>query len=187
MSRSKLLLHVCCGPCAVGAHEALENEGWDITNLFYNPNIHPFDEYYRRQENFFIYLLRSGQKGLAPFPYHPREYFQKVPFAPERCLSCYRLRIERVAEWGKKNGFHFFTTTLTISPYQNQKNIFLVGEQIAQDYDMVFLKKDFQPFYRSSIVGSKKLNLYRQNYCGCLFSLWEGEKKRLWRSLPGQK
>jgi len=187
MSKPKLLLHTCCGPCAAGVYETLEKEGWDITFLFYNPNIHPYDEYCRREENFYRYIEISGQKGLTPFPYRPGDYFQTIVSESNRCNGCYRLRLQKVAEWGKTNSFQYFTTTLTISPFQNKENIFLIGEQIADDNDMVFLKRNFQSFYRNSKDYSIEMNLYRQKYCGCLFSLWEGEKKRLWKYLFGQK
>ena len=187
MIKPKLLLHTCCGPCAAGVHEALENEGWDVTYLFYNPNIHPYDEYCRREENFYRYMEVTGQKGMTPFPYQPADYFQSILSEDQRCIGCYRLRLKKVAEWGKKNSFQHFATTLTISPYQNQNTIFLVGEQIAFSYDMVFLKRDFHLFYRKSRDRSAELNLYQQKYCGCIFSLWEGEKKRLWKFLFGQK
>ena len=183
----KLLLHVCCGPCAVGTHESLEKEGWHISFLFYNPNIHPYDEYCRRQESFYKYMEESGQKGLVPYAYQPRDFFQLVNSRPDRCSECYRLRFQKVAEWGKKNGFQYFTSTLSISPFQNIENIYLVGEQIAREFDMIFLKRDFRPFYRKSRERSIEMNLYRQKYCGCIYSLWEGEKKRLWKSLFGQK
>jgi len=187
MNYTKLLLHVCCGPCATAVNPVLEREGWEVTNLFYNPNIHPYDEYCRRYENFFSYLQLSGRKGIAPFPYQPMNYFQEIKSVSDRCLACYRVRFGKVAEWGKKNGFNMFTTTLTISPYQDQDKINLIGEQIARDYDMSYLKRDFRSFYQKSVEQSKEMRLYRQKYCGCLLSQWEGEKKRLWRSLFGQK
>ena len=187
MSKPQLLLHTCCGPCAAGVYEELEKEGWEVTFLFYNPNIHPYDEYCRREENFYRYMEITGQKGITPFPYQPADYFQSIISETNRCSGCYRLRLKKVAEWGEKNSFQHFTTTLTISPYQNQENIFLIGEQIANNVDMIFLKRNFQPLYRNSRDRSIELNLYRQKYCGCLFSLWEGDKKRLWKYLFGQK
>jgi len=183
----KILLHTCCAPCVTYVNEALEKEGWEVVNIFYNPNIHPFDEYARRYETLVLYLEREGKVLKAPFPYNPLEYFSLITEAENRCSKCYLLRLRKVAQWGKERGFEFFTTTLTISPYQDLSAIWEVGKQIEEELGIKFLVRDFREGFRQSVTRSRELKLYRQNYCGCIFSKYEGVKRRLWKRLTGLK
>ncbi|MCX6090801.1 MAG: epoxyqueuosine reductase QueH [Candidatus Atribacteria bacterium] len=187
MSPNKLLLHTCCGPCATVVNPWLVQEGYEVKNFFYNPNIHPWDEYVRRYQAFFLYLEKTGTNGIVPFPYQPQDYFQALSDTTKRCLSCYSLRLRITAWYGKQHQFEYFSTTLTVSPYQDVPAIHELGKQIARETGVCFIEKDFRSFYPESVARSNNLELYRQKYCGCLFSQWEGVKKREWKSLTGQK
>jgi len=180
-----VLLHTCCGPCATYVTNALMKEGFEVVLFFYNPNIHPFDEYVKRYESFVEYARYKGLKVETPFAYNPLEFFEWIKEPEERCVRCYEMRLGRTARWAREQGYPFFTTTLTISPYQDLENIFKVGEKVEKRERVVFLKKNFRSGFTESVKISRELGLYRQNYCGCIFSKWEGVKRRIWKSLTG--
>ncbi|MCD6156496.1 MAG: epoxyqueuosine reductase QueH, partial [Candidatus Atribacteria bacterium] len=114
------------------------------------------------------------------------EFFGWIRDPEERCVRCYEMRLGRTARWARQRGYSFFATTLTISPYQKVESIFKVGEDLQEKEQVIFLKKDFRSGFAESVKISKELGLYRQNYCGCIFSKWEGVKRRVWKSLTGQ-
>lgn len=180
--KPRLLLHACCAPCSSYVLEYLR-EYFDITLYFYNPNISPEKEYVFRQAE----LIRLvGEMGLpitvVSEKYSPEEFFEvskgleKEPEGGERCFKCYRLRLLKTAEYAKKNGFQFFTTTLSISPYKNAEKLNEIGKEISEKFGIDYLYSDFKKKngYKRSIELSKQYNLYRQDYCGCIFS--KGEK-----------
>jgi len=182
---NKLLLHTCCGPCATAVNRFYEERDFAVVNFFYNPNIHPFDEYVKRLTTLEEYLASTGGVLFAPLPYNPLEYFAVVS-PDKRCESCYRLRLQKTAEWAKKWGFLFFATTLTISPYQNRVRLLEIGQEIGSLVGLQFVGEDLCSLFSQSAKKAKERGLYRQNYCGCIYSRWEGVKKRLWKSLTGQ-
>lgn len=164
-----LLLHVCCGPCASYVIEFLKKK-YDITLYFFNPNIEPKEEYLKRLDSAekladkFNLLLIEGNYNNDEW----REFvkgFEKEPEGGKRCGLCFEFRLKRTAELADELGFDFFTTTLTISPYKDAKVINKIGKK----YDK-FLEFNFSEGYKKSISLSKECGLYRQNYCGCLFS-----------------
>ena len=176
--KPRLLLHACCAPCSSYVLEYL-NEHFDITLYFYNPNISPKEEYVFRQAE----LIRLvGEMGLpitvVSEKYSPEEFFEvskgleKEPEGGERCFKCYRLRLLKTAEYAKKNGFQFFTTTLSISPYKNAEKLNEIGGELGEKFEIDYLYSDFKKKngYKRSIELSKEYNLYRQDYCGCIFS-----------------
>ena len=176
--KPRLLLHACCAPCSSYVLEYL-NEHFDITLYFYNPNISPKEEYVFRQAE----LIRLvGEMGLpitvVSEKYSPEEFFEvskgleKEPEGGERCFKCYRLRLLKTAEYAKKNGFQFFTTTLSISPYKNAEKLNEIGGELSEKVGIDYLYSDFKKKngYKRSIELSKEYNLYRQDYCGCIFS-----------------
>jgi predicted adenine nucleotide alpha hydrolase (AANH) superfamily ATPase len=176
--KPRLLLHACCAPCSSYVLEYL-NEHFDITLYFYNPNISPEKEYIFRQAE----LIRLvGEMGLpitvVSEKYSPEEFFEvskgleKEPEGGERCFKCYRLRLLKTAEYAKKNGFQFFTTTLSISPYKNAEKLNEIGGELSEKVGVNYLYSDFKKKngYKRSIELSKEYNLYRQDYCGCIFS-----------------
>jgi len=166
----KLLVHVCCGPCAVYPVEQLKNKGIDFEAYFYNPNIHPIDEFNRRKENAQILCDTYGVKlhTSDDFLQEKWEAFRREE--EQRCKMCYSLRFERVAKFAKENGFDAFTTTLLVSPYQKHDLIHELGKLYAEKYGLEFYYEDFRPGFRGGQQKARELGLYRQKFCGCIIS-----------------
>lgn len=179
----KLLLHSCCGPCSSSVIEKL-SPYFDITVLFYNPNIEPIEEYQKRKEEQ-LKLLNVFKVKYLDIDYLNEEYrpiisgYEKEPENGKRCLLCYELRLNKTAKIAKEQEFPLFTTTLTVSPYKNSKIINELGIKIGKDNNILYLISDFkkEDGYKRSIELSKKYNIYRQDYCGCLFSKKESKWK----------
>ena len=176
----KLLLHSCCAPCSSYVLEYL-SEIFNITIFFYNPNIYPEKEYKDRIEEQKRLVQEIDFKNRVNFlesKYNISE-FLKISEGLEscleggvRCLKCYEIRLRETAKKAKEKGYDYFTTTLTVSPYKNSEVINKIGEKISQEIKMKYLSADFKKRdgYKRSISLSKKYNLYRQNYCGCIYS-----------------
>lgn len=172
----KLLLHSCCGPCSTHVINVLKDD-YDITILYYNPNIDTQEEYLHRLAEQQRYCKEVGIKVLE-LGYNPEEYLNKVVGyenereGGSRCEICFRLRLEKTAQVAKELGFDYFGTTLTVSPHKNSIVINKVGKEIESEQGISFIDGNFkkQDGYKKSIELSKKYNLYRQNYCGCKFS-----------------
>lgn len=179
----KLLLHICCGPCALyPIKELLSKKNDSVTGFYYNPNIHPPSEYKRRRDA--LVSANSGIEIIYP-PYKMEEYFTRIfsnvvangcsPLQ-DRCPACWKLRLEKTADFAKKNGFDAFTTTLLISPYQDHEKIKKIGERLAGEKGIKFYYQDFRLGFKDSQEEAKKDDLYRQKYCGCVFSELERVK-----------
>lgn len=176
--KPSLLLHVCCAPCSTACLEVL-NEYFDITVFYYNPNIAPFKEYQKRlaEEQKFVATCYPTIK-IVEVGYENEKFeqlakgYEDLPEGGERCKKCYRLRLKKTGEYAKENGFDYFTTTLTVSPYKNSQVLNQIGEEIAQELGINYLTSDFKKNdgYKRSIVLSKQYDLYRQDYCGCQYS-----------------
>lgn len=202
----KILLHICCANCAVQPAKTLTDEGHRLTGFWFNPNIHPFQEYKLRLDSLkwlahrqnidiyfseeynpadFLKLFNAQSKDLTELrnienPDNP-EHLLKSPPPPsssERCRSCYRLRLEKTAEQASKEGFDAFSTTLLISPYQGFEDIVKTGQDLAEKFNIFFYLRDFRPFFRKSLAEAKELGIYRQKYCGCIYSKEEKKKKK---------
>lgn len=185
-SKKSLLLHSCCAPCSSYTLEFL-SECFDITVLYYNPNIYPPEEYYKRvkeQEKFINEALFTKSVKFIASEYNPEEFyaavkgFENIREGGERCFRCYRLRLEEAAKAASKRNIEYFTTTLSISPYKNAEKINEIGEELALKYKVKHLPSDFKKgngFKRSTEL-SKEYNMYRQDYCGCVFSKKEREE-----------
>ena len=175
----KLLLHICCGPCALYPIKELLDKRFDrIAGFFYNPNIHPPSEYKRRKDALLEVALKIGFEAIIP-DYKMEEYFRKIlskEDSPERCQFCWELRLSETASFAKANGFDAFTTTLLISPYQDHEKVKKIGEKIASEKGIQFYYQDFRPGFRDGQEQAKKENLYRQKHCGCVFSELERVK-----------
>ncbi len=178
--RKKLLLHACCAPCSSYTIEYL-SVYFDITLLFYNPNISPESEYYFRAEELNRLTKQMPLKhkvNTVVFDYDYNEFLkaakgkEDLDEGGERCYSCYALRLEKTAEYAKENGFDYFCTTLSISPYKNAEKLNQIGGELSKKYGIKYLYSDFKKKngYKRSIELSKEYNLYRQDYCGCEFS-----------------
>jgi len=172
--RPKLLMHSCCAPCSSYCITYLKDY-FDITILYYNPNIEPYEEYLKRKEEQ-IRLCNILGVGYMDCDYD-NEAFRKMVLGMEnekegglRCFSCYELRLKKTAELA--SGFDYFTTTLTVSPYKNSNKINEIGLKLENIYGVKYLVSDFKKKegYKKSSELSKKYNLYRQTFCGCVYS-----------------
>jgi len=175
---AKVLLHICCGPCSLYPVEALRGEGFEVYGFFYNPNIHPYLEYLRRKQAVEKASRWLGLKMLWKDEYQLKEWLRMVSFREEeRCQLCYHLRLQETARYARRGKFDFFTTTLLYSKQQNQELISQLGESIAREQKVKFLFRDFRAGWKKGIEQSKKLGLYRQQYCGCIYSEYERFKR----------
>jgi predicted adenine nucleotide alpha hydrolase (AANH) superfamily ATPase len=184
--KPSLLLHICCAPCSSYVLEYL-SEHFEITLFFYNPNITSEKEYnYRIDEakRLISEMPLSGKVDFIHGRYDISEFFsvakgfENEPEGGERCFRCYELRLRETADFAKKNDFDYFTTTLSISPYKNAEKLNSIGKSLSEEYGVKYLFSDFKKKngYKRSIELSQKYNLYRQDYCGCIYS--EAEMKR---------
>ena len=176
-----LLLHSCCGPCSSYVLEVL-SEHFSVTVLYYNPNIYPESEYQKRlseQKKIIENMPFKNPVRLMPCGYDETEFlsaakgFESEREGGSRCEKCFRLRMEETALLAKKNGFDYFTTTLSVSPHKNAPLLNKIGEELSEKYNIKYLYADFKKKegYKRSIILSKEYDLYRQDYCGCRFSL----------------
>lgn len=185
--KPSLLLHVCCAPCSTACLEVLKDY-FNITVFYYNPNIAPFSEYQKRldEEKRLLNTLYPSIK-IIEVGYDNNKFEQIVqglenlPEGGLRCKKCYRLRLLKTGEYAKQNGFDYFTTTLTVSPYKNSAVLNDIGIEIASELGINYLTSDFKKNdgYKRSIILSKEYDLYRQDYCGCIYSKQIREQQKL--------
>lgn len=176
MPNPRLLLHVCCAPCSTHVIERLRKD-FDITCYFYGPNIHPEEEYEKRAKESRDYCAEEGIRFLEG-EYDASDWLEAVKGHEEdeeggdRCIICYGYRLRNTAEMAKRRGCEWFATTLTISPHKSAKAINQIGSEIASDVGIMFLEEDFKKKdgFKKSVQMSKEHDLYRQAYCGCVFS-----------------
>lgn len=184
LAKPAILLHSCCGPCSTAVVERLSGT-YDITIFFYNPNITDMEEYQKRRatqlEFIEKYNIRKEFTDRIHFlegPYEPEVFYkaskslEQEPEGGKRCTVCFQLRLEKTAETAIISGFHYFATTLTVSPHKDFELIQRIGLQLGMRYGLTYLGEDFKKNagYQRSIELSKEYNLYRQNYCGCRFT-----------------
>jgi predicted adenine nucleotide alpha hydrolase (AANH) superfamily ATPase len=202
----KILLHICCSNCSLYPVKLLRTEKHEFTGFWFNPNIHPSEEYHLRLDS--LKKLADQWKFDVAYikEYTPEDYFRMfniadaeamkafgsnglndftIPPFPERCKSCYQLRLEKTARHAREQGFDAFSTTLLISPYQDFDQIIATGRALADTYNVHFHAKDYRPYFRDAEALSKELGLYRQKYCGCIFSKQERYKKK--KKIPNDK
>ena len=170
-STMKLLLHICCAPCALMPVEDLRREGMELMGLFYNPNIQPYTEQQRRLRTLEEWAGRE-QLGLIVQPeYDPRSWFRQMAFREaDRCGICFHQRLTRAAQVARRGGFEAFSTTLLYSVRQKHDLIAGAGQAVASEQGVRFLYRDFRPRWRAGVRRSQELGLYRQAYCGCVYS-----------------
>jgi predicted adenine nucleotide alpha hydrolase (AANH) superfamily ATPase len=176
----KVILHVCCGVCAAGAASVLLSENHQVTGYFCNPNIYPEDEYRRRLE---AAAQAAGQLGieLVEGPYDPSAWLDETqalkqePEGGKRCAICYRIRLQKSCEFMIEKGYDAFTSTLTISPHKSALIINAIGTEIGGGK---FLARDFKKRegFKKATEMARRWELYRQNYCGCIFSREGGHR-----------
>jgi predicted adenine nucleotide alpha hydrolase (AANH) superfamily ATPase len=180
----------------------IPSDGHSFSGFWFNPNIHPLEEHTLRLDSL-KKLSDEWRLDILPVDkYEPEKYFKMFDItdidslpsshssgssgwnsssslsAPERCRSCYKLRLEKTAKQARANGFEAFTTTLLISPYQDIEGINTIGKTLAEKYNVQFYFRDFRPYFREAMTLAKELGLYRQKYCGCIFSREERREKQ---------
>lgn len=179
-----LLLHSCCAPCSSAVLERI-SKYFSITILFYNPNITDYEEYLKRKEELKRLIKDVNYQIEIMDCDYDKEKFIEMALGLEdkkegdiRCYKCYKLRLEKTAMLAKENNFDYFTTTLSISPYKNSKWLNEIGEELANKYNINYLYADFKKKngYKRSIELSNIYHLYRQDYCGCIYSKVERDK-----------
>lgn len=190
----RLLLHSCCAPCSSYCLEYLRKY-FEITVFYYNPNITEQDEYYKRmQEEIRLIDAYNTLPGnlirIQEAPYDPEAFLrmaegkEQLPEGGARCFACYGMRLERTAQAAADGGYDFFTTTLSISPLKNAQKLNEIGALLGKQYGVNYLLSDFKKKggYQRSIELSKEYGLYRQDYCGCIYSRMERERQKAQRA-----
>lgn len=176
----KILLHSCCGPCTIYPLSSLRQEGLRITGFFYNPNIHPFLEFKRRMTTLQQFSSAASLPLIMEDEYGLRDFVRNVAFhEDDRCQICYLLRLEKLASTAKKQGFDAFTTTLLYSKYQRHSLLIEICRSLSIKYSVSFLYRDFREGWQSGVDKAIEMDLYRQPYCGCIYSEQERYDKSL--------
>lgn len=184
----KLLLHVCCAPCTTYTLNNLRARNIDVSGYFYNPNIHPYREFKRRLAT--LRDFSKDQKFIVEMEtkYGLTEYLRQVVFhEKERCTICYRMRLEKTALQAVKSGADAFSTTLLYSRYQNHAAIKKTAEEMAEKYKIRFYYEDFRNGWQEGIDQAVAMDLYRQPYCGCIYSEQERYDKKLQKKLRKER
>lgn len=182
-----ILLHICCAPCALYPYFRLKEEGREPTGFFYNPNIHPYQEYRKRLETVKEFAARVGLEVLYRDGYDLDQFLLSVAGKGAlRCEHCYRMRLDAAAAAARAQGFRAFTTSLLYSKYQKHDLIAGVGGEMGTEHGVEFYYEDFRRGWREGIVESKAMGLYRQQYCGCIYSERDRFRKGADKADPGR-
>jgi len=179
LKKKELLLHICCAPCLIVPHLYL-SDNFNIRGLWYNPNIHPLSEYLKRLEALEKFSLDKNIEVIFQSEYALFEFFQKCVFREEqRCLFCYEQRLLKTARIAKNGNFDCFSTTLLQSHQQDRPLIIQLGMDIAKKFDIEFFCYDLRSNWSEGVAISKETGLYRQQYCGCIYSEYDRYKQDL--------
>ena len=173
----KILLHMCCAPCSTYPYATLTERGFLVMGFWYNPNIHPYTEYVKRMDAVKQFSEKKGFRVLYRDSYDLEEFLRGVVYRENfmiRCRQCYYMRLKSAVIYARNGKFDYFTTSLLSSPYQNHNLIKDIGFSLAKDYGVKFYYEDFRKGWKETIKISKEMGLYRQQYCGCIYS----EKER---------
>jgi epoxyqueuosine reductase len=174
-----MLLHICCGPCAIFPVGALRSDGVEVTGFFFRHNIHPYTECLRRQETLQTYASQIDLRVIYQEGYDLEGFIRSMAFREDqRCIICYQQRLQATARLAREGGFDSFSTTLLYSRYQKHDTIREVGESIGRTAGVPFYYRDFRSGWKQGVEESKRLGLYRQQYCGCIYS----EKERYFKN-----
>ncbi len=167
----KLLVHICCAPCFIAPYFHLKEKGHEIHGFWYNHNIHPYTEYKKRLEALQEFAEKESFNLIIKDEYELEKFLRKSAFREqERCRSCYYERLKYAAIIAKKGNFDFFTTTLLYSKFQKHDLIKEIGESLAKEYGIKFYYEDFREYWKEGIKLSQENQMYRQQYCGCIYS-----------------
>lgn len=177
----KILIHTCCSNCATYPVQFLRLNGFSPIVFWYNPNIHPYTEYKLRLDSLIKLQQLWNLEAIYEESYKEFYKFIRVVAGKEnqRCEICYKIRLERTAKKALELGINIFTTTLLVSPYQSFDKIILTGKELAEKYNLSFYDRDFREGYKETVKISKDLGLYRQKYCGCIYSEAERYLKKI--------
>lgn len=168
-------MHVCCAPCFVAPHKHLKEAGHEVWAFWYNPNIHPFTENQKRLQSLQDFLAEENIPHIIKDEYKLEEFLRRSAYRESsRCQHCYYDRLKYTAIIAKKGNFDAFSSTLLYSKFQNHQLIKEIGNALAHDYGIAFFYEDFRNYWKEGIELSKQKNIYRQQYCGCIYS----EKER---------
>ena len=174
ITKKSILVHACCAHCAAYTVDYWRQQGCEVTTLWYNPNVHPYTEHQHRLEAMKSLAQEMNLPLILVAEYDVISYFRQVAgHESERCQYCFRLRLSKAAEITYQQNFDAFTTTLLISPHQKHDLIYEIGNELAEEKGVNFLYADLRKRYSDSRRMTKELNLYRQQYCGCVYSEWE--------------
>lgn len=175
----KILLHICCAPCSIYPIKILKDNKFEVMGFFYRHNIHPYSECLKRQQTLETYAEKIDLQVIYQEGYDLEGFLQKMIFREKnRCHVCYHDRLLTTAHIAKHGKFDFFTTTLLYSKFQNHKMIRSIGESVGKTIGVPFYYADFRKGWKEGIEESKQLEMYRQQYCGCIYS----EKERFYHS-----
>jgi len=167
----KLLVHICCAPCFIAPYFHLKEKDHEIHGFWYNHNIHPYTEYNKRLETLQEFAEKESFNLIIKDEYELDKFLRKSAFREhERCRSCYYERLKYAAIIAKKGNFDFFTTTLLYSKFQKHDLIKEIGESLAKEYSIKFFYEDFREYWKEGIKLSQENQMYRQQYCGCIYS-----------------
>ena len=181
---TRTLLHTCCAPCSISCIQQLRSEGIEPVSYWYNPNIHPYQEYKARRDTLMAYAPTIDLELIVQEAYGLQPFVQAVAEdIAHRCGHCYRIRLEQTARFAAEHGYSSFTSTLFVSPYQNHELMAQIAQQLADQYGVQFLYRDFRPGFRDGQRQARELNFYMQKYCGCIFSEEDRYRKQLDRDM----
>ena len=173
-----IVLHTCCAPCLIYPLDVLKENGFNVTGVFYNPNIHPLVEYSERKNA--VEMLSLQIEMLYP-DYNPADFFRAVNLSedfPGRCAICWRERLRKTAKFARERNAGYFTTTLLVSPYQDHGLLQKIGNDIAREEGVRFFYSDFRKGFRKAHEEARGKGIYMQKYCGCIYSELERRKKK---------
>lgn len=171
----KILLHTCCAPCSCYTTKRLKEENFNITLFWYNPNIHPYSEYQRRLNTLGYFANLKNLETIYNTEYDLEEFLKGQLNSKLRCEFCYRKRVKQTAKFAKEKEYNCFSTTLLYSIYQKHNLVKEIAEEVSKQYKIDFYYEDFRKGFEEGIKICKSLNIYRQRYCGCIFSEKERE------------
>ena len=175
----KLLMHICCGPCTIYPLKSLRTQGHEVAGYFYNPNIHPYREYERRRQTLEAYAEKILLKVSSAESYELEEFLMHVAARPrERCVYCLTRRLRQTAKQASEGKYDAFTSTLLYSRFQKHDLIRELGEALGREQGVPFFYQDFREGWNEGVRISKEMEMYRQPYCGCVYSEKERYCKR---------
>ena len=180
----KTLLHTCCAPCSVSCVEQLRTEGIEPVSYWFNPNIHPYQEYKARRDTLVEYAKFIKMELIVQEEYGLRDFVCAVADdIAHRCTKCYEMRLEQTAKFAAEHGFDAFTSTLFVSPYQQHERMADIARLAGEKWGVEFLYRDFRPGFRAGQQQAREQGLYMQKYCGCVFSEEERYAKQIARDM----